>query len=94
MTQRITRAMLDTQIRNLNRVSGTPLEHRNANTGESNVGHYHLDICNGGYLLVQTGNKLGGTHRVSLTCGTKREIYSQIYAILNVLYQNKGVNNV
>ena len=86
MTNRITNKDLDFAVKRLNIEMKTPLEYRDSETREINVGHYHIDSAYGGVKLVQTVNDGGGIRAISTGgYGTKRELYNTINAMLNLM---------
>ena len=93
--QRITERQLKGSIERLNIITGNPVEPYISNPEtkryEPQAGCYHLDIAYGGYRLVRMSSKTGCSGVSDITGrGTKRELYEQIHAMINILY-NEGV---
>lgn len=84
--KRITLAMLESLVNQINIEAGTPLNYTNKLTGKINIGHYHLDMAYGGHRLVQTVSEGGGIRTISTTgYTTKRELFNELHMFLRGL---------
>lgn len=66
MTQRITRAHLESKAQTINSITKSPAE--SYTNGKANVGNYHISGAYDGYCLHRMCNESGGVSDV-LSCG-------------------------
>ena len=91
--ERITRKQLDNAVERLNIATGNPtIPYASVCDGKGNrlyvaqVGNYHIDSAYGGYMLAKMATDGGGIVTIGRR-GTKREVYEQIHATLEILYR-------
>lgn len=92
-TERITEAMLNRIIENLNKRLNKPLTAWSTVDGlrQSNIGHFMLDCTYGGFNLECISNENGGTSD-PLNTGhtTKRDLYNQIHAYMRSIDEGRA----
>jgi len=83
---RITVKNLEQKLNYLNKITKNRVEkylpYKVNNRLVANVGHYYLDISNGGYRVEQVSNIFGGATDISFK-GTKKEIYEWLNTFIN-----------
>lgn len=86
MKQRITIAMLESQVAELNRIAGfdgCKLWTRDGNRNRATVGMYYIDAAYGGYNLAKIVTESGGIDcPFGYGMRTKRELYGELSAYL------------
>jgi hypothetical protein len=80
---RITEKMLEAQVQELNRITGSPEStyKKTAKRLVAQVGNYHISYAYGGVCLHRVQNNMGGVCDV-LSCGhiPKRELFYRLQA--------------
>ena len=84
--ERITEKQLDSLCDYINKLTGSPTDYRNAETGKINVGHYTISHAYGGVCLHRICNDGGGCS-TPLSHGhiSKRELYNEMQAFIKAL---------
>jgi hypothetical protein len=89
MSNRITRAHLDSKAATINRMTSSPAEPSRMVDGKyrANIGNYHVSGANGGYCLHRMVNESGGVRDV-FDCGhiPARELAALMSAYTAGLY--------
>ena len=93
MSNRITIGMLESRVNHLNQALGYPTEqwkpYKIDGRLSSNPHHYYIGQAYGGYKLQQIANTRGGAHDIS-PCGTKREIWAHVTAMIMGVEEASG----
>jgi hypothetical protein len=84
--QRITENQLQNLTDYINKITGSPADYRNKETGKINIGHFTLSHAYGGVCLHRLVNEGGGCS-TPLTHGhvSKRELYEQMHSFIKGL---------
>ncbi len=85
MSDRITEKRLESIVKRVNQLTGSPLEPYRFVDGKgvANVGNFHLFYAYGGVCLHRMVNESGGVSSL-FSCGhtTKRDLYGRINAFI------------
>ena len=93
MSDRITKAHLESLADRINRMTGSPEASYSTHTvgGHycANVGNYHLDGAYGGWKLSRMSNESGGVSDITHGFVTKRELYGLMQAFIRGIEAGK-----
>ena len=83
--ERITIKHLKALADRLNRMTGSPQEYHNADTGKANVGHFTISSAYGGFSLVRICNEDGAESQPMGYSGhvKARELYGKMQAFIH-----------